>query len=154
MGSESVDLPDVLSCQEIMFDKDNNESLAWKFCFATNIPRSQVIFFVHVLSAFSVITICLVKLIFLKYHVKTCHFGHHFWLDQLDIYYLAQSYEQNHFYYRKSFHVSCWTIWIWKNPTDFFYAHIQDLLSTLSKNLLLLSRVPTNFQRSGKTDEH
>ena len=31
-------------------------------------------------------------------------------------------------------HVSCWTIWIWKKPTDFFYAHIQDLLSTLSKN--------------------
>ena len=44
MGSESVGLPDVLSCQEIVFDKDNNESPAWNFCFATNIPRSQVIF--------------------------------------------------------------------------------------------------------------
>ena len=66
MGSETDDLPDVLSCQEIVFDKDNNERPAWKFCFATNIPRSQVIFFVHVFSAFFVITICLVKLIFFE----------------------------------------------------------------------------------------
>ena len=66
MGSESVDLPDVLSWQEIVFDKDNNERPAWIFCFATNIPRSQVIFFVHVFSALFVITICLVKLIFFE----------------------------------------------------------------------------------------
>ena len=66
MGSESVDLPAVLSCQEIVFDKDNNERPNWKFCFATNIPRSQVIIFVHVFSAFFVITVCLMKLIFFE----------------------------------------------------------------------------------------
>ena len=36
-------------------------------CFATNIPRSQVTFLVHV---FSALTICLVKLMLLEYHVK------------------------------------------------------------------------------------
>ena len=66
IGSESVDSPDVLTCQQIVFDKDNNERQAWKFCFATNIPRLQVIFFVHVFSAFFVITICPVKLIFFE----------------------------------------------------------------------------------------
>ena len=66
MGSESVDLPDVLSCQEIVFDKDKNEKPAWKFCFATSIPRSQVVFFIQAFAALFVITTCLVKLVFFK----------------------------------------------------------------------------------------
>ena len=66
MRSESVDLPDVLSCQEIVFDKDKNERPAWKFCFATSIPRSQVVFFIQAFAALFVITTCLVKLVFFK----------------------------------------------------------------------------------------
>ena len=41
MHSEPVDSPDAITSHEIIYDENNQERPAWKFCNSTKVPRSQ-----------------------------------------------------------------------------------------------------------------
>ena len=50
--------------KDFVYDSNESERKAWKFCNNINLPRSEVVFFVQMFVIFSLITLCIIKLAF------------------------------------------------------------------------------------------
>ena len=48
--------------KDFLYDSNESERSAWKFCTNINLPRSEVVFFVQMFVIFSLMTLCIVKL--------------------------------------------------------------------------------------------
>ena len=45
MANQSVDIPDAIGVENLVFEENNTERSSWKFCNSTTLPRSEVVFF-------------------------------------------------------------------------------------------------------------
>ena len=50
--------------KHFVYDSNESERSAWKFCNNINLPRSEVVFFVQMMVMFSLMTLCIIKLAF------------------------------------------------------------------------------------------
>ena len=50
--------------QDFVYDSNESERRSWKFCNIINLPRSEVVFFVQMFVIFSLMTLCIIKLVF------------------------------------------------------------------------------------------
>ena len=44
MANQSVDIPDAIGVENLVFEENNTERSSWKFCNSTTLPRSEVVF--------------------------------------------------------------------------------------------------------------
>ena len=57
--SEPVEVTDLLTLHELVYDENNEENFPRKFCISTKLARSEVAFFVQAIAFLLVITFCL-----------------------------------------------------------------------------------------------
>ena len=65
MKGVTVDQVDAV-VEENCFEKESSSKSSWKFCNQTNLPRSEVVFFVQMIVKLLLISLCIVKLTVLK----------------------------------------------------------------------------------------
>ena len=63
MEEQTVDCEDGICVENLVFDKNQSERSAWKFCNSTTLPRSEVVFFFQAITLLILIISCLLKLI-------------------------------------------------------------------------------------------
>ena len=64
MANQSVDIPDVIGVENLVFEENNTERSSWKFCNSTTLPRSEVVFFFQAFILMILIVTTLLKLLF------------------------------------------------------------------------------------------
>ena len=65
MEGVTVDQVDAV-VEESYFERESSSKLSWKLCNQTNLPRSEVVFFVQMFFILLLISLCIVKLTVLK----------------------------------------------------------------------------------------
>ena len=64
MANQSVDIPDAIGVENLVFEENNTERSSWKFCNSTTLPRSEVVFFFQAFILMILIVTTLLKLLF------------------------------------------------------------------------------------------
>ena len=64
MAKQSVDIPDAIGVENLVFEENNTERSSWKFCNSTTLPRSEVVFFFQAFILMILIVTTLLKLLF------------------------------------------------------------------------------------------
>ena len=65
MCSEAVDVPDPIPLHELVYVENKVERSPWKFCNPSELPRSEVAFFVQAFASL-LVTFCLITLAFCR----------------------------------------------------------------------------------------
>ena len=81
---------------DLVFDAEHQERQSWRFC-NSRLPRSEVVYFTQIFIIIFLITVSLIKLVFLNLIAKNQHFGFLYSRAQLGTLFRIPSYEQNIF---------------------------------------------------------